>query len=292
MDVGNKTALRRCRFLDRRSFSMLYETFLEAFADYVIPFALTEQQFRNHINLNAVDLDRSVGCVESDRLVGFSLNGFGLWNGKLTVYNAGTGVVPWRRRRGVSRAMFEMILPVFTEAGIEQFLLEVIKTNTGAVALYDHLGFRPVRDLALLQRDERMLTVGMRCEDVDIRNIEDPNWTELTSFWDGLPSWQNSCEAVDRSRANKVILGAYAADRCVGYIVFSSKFGRVAQLAVDREYRRHGVGTALVIAMQNETAGFSMQAINVDKSVTSAMDFFLGLGFYERAVQYEMLRPL
>ena len=73
MDEGNKTALRRCRFLNDEYFSKLYKTFLEAFSDYVMPFALTEAQFRNHITLNGVDLDRTVGCEEGDRLIAFSL---------------------------------------------------------------------------------------------------------------------------------------------------------------------------------------------------------------------------
>ena len=79
MANGNETESRYCRFLTEDHFPQLYEAFIEAFSDYVIPFALTEVQFRNHINLNAVDLSRTVGCMEGDRLAGFSLNAFGTW---------------------------------------------------------------------------------------------------------------------------------------------------------------------------------------------------------------------
>jgi len=45
--------------------------------------------------------------------------------------------------------------------------------------------------------------------------------------------------------------------------------------------------------MQAEPAdGFSMHVINIDKSLTTAMRFFAGLGFYERLAQYEMLKPM
>src|SRR6266513_179610 len=111
MDNGIETALRKCRFLNEDHFAQLYETFIEAFSDYVIPFALTETQFRNHINLNAVDLERSVGYVEGEKLIAFSLNGFGPWESKSTVYDAGTGVVPDFRRQGISETMFDMMLP-------------------------------------------------------------------------------------------------------------------------------------------------------------------------------------
>src|SRR4051794_34595872 len=103
----NETALACCRFLDDSYFKSLYQAFTLAFADYVVPFAITEIQFRNHITLNGVDLDRTVGCVAGGELVGFSLNGFGTWNGTPTVYDAGTGVIPSYRRRGISEAMFE-----------------------------------------------------------------------------------------------------------------------------------------------------------------------------------------
>jgi ribosomal protein S18 acetylase RimI-like enzyme len=59
---------------------------------------------------------------------------------------------------------------------------------------------------------------------------------------------------------------------------------------VDREQRHHGVGAALVRAMQAQTAeGFSLQVINIDKNNAPAMGFFKDLGFYERLSQYEML---
>lgn len=285
--------MRHCRFLNEDYFPKLYAAFVEAFSDYVVQFALTENQFRNHINLNAVDLERTVGCEEDGRLIGFSLNGFGLWNGKLTAYDAGTGVLPSHRRRGISREMFEMMLPLFTESGIEQFLLEVITTNSAAITLYENLGFRRVREVALLERQNSLERSPEPHRGLGIREIVDPNWDVLRGFWDSKPSWQNSVDAVKRSIANKRILGAFLSDECVGYIVFSAKFGRVAQIAVAPSCRRRGIGTALVMAMQGEMSeGFSMQVINIDKASTSAMQFFGKLGFRERVSQYEMIRPM
>jgi len=153
MKNGNKTASGCCRFLSEDTFDDLYRVFTEAFSDYVFPFALTETQFRNHLNLNAVDLTRSVGYIENNELIGFSLNGFGDWQGKPTVYDAGTGVVPSERRRGVSRGMFEMMIAKFRAEGFQEYLLEVVTSNAGARRLYDDLGFEKTRELALLQYD-------------------------------------------------------------------------------------------------------------------------------------------
>ncbi|MFT3744410.1 MAG: GNAT family N-acetyltransferase [Pyrinomonadaceae bacterium] len=291
MDKGNETALMECRFLNEGYFHKLYAAFTEAFSDYVIPFALTEAQFRNHINLNAVDLERTVGVIDGDRVVGFTLNGFGDWQGRKTVYDAGTGVVPSERRRGVSESMFEMMLPRFRAAGIEQCLLEVITTNTGAIHLYEKLGFEKVRRLALLQCDRKITEPETPRPDIKIREISQPDWDGLSSFWNGIPSWQNSIDAVKRSKALKLIFGAFEQDKCVGYVVFSEKFGRIAQIAVSKEHRRRGIGTALLRAVQNGTAdGFSMQVINIDTALGEAISFFIRRGFYERLNQHEMLK--
>src|SRR5664279_2294116 len=291
MQNGNETSPRHCRFLNEDYFQKLYDAFTEAFSDYVVPFALTEAQFRNHINLTGVDLGRTVGYIDGDRLVGFSLNGFGMWKGRSTVYDAGTGVIPDFRRQGVSMSMFELMLPIFKGDGIEQCLLEVVSTNTGAISLYEKLGFDSIRELALLQCDRKLHLSAEMPQNVEIRDMEIPDWELFRTFWDGDPSWQNSADAVERSRKIKRILGAYSDGKCVGYIVFSSKFGRAAQLAVDRDHRNRGIGSALVRAMQAETAeGFSMQVINIDKSLTTAMNFLKNRGFYERLSQHEMLK--
>jgi ribosomal protein S18 acetylase RimI-like enzyme len=190
--------------------------------------------------------------------------------------------------------MFEMMLPLFAGGGIEQFLLEVITTNDAARALYEGLGFRAVREVALLQRDQRMSTFGLRrAAHIDLKTIENPDWGHLTKFWDGKPSWQNTIDAVNRSRANKRIIGAFIGDYCVGYIIFSSIFGRVAHLAVHKEHRQQGIGTSLVVAMQAEMAeGYSMQVINIDKTLTGSMEFFRHLGFDEKISQYEMIKAI
>src|SRR5947209_4278771 len=109
MAVLDETAVQRCCFLDEEHFAALYATFTEAFSDYVYPFALTETQFRNHLRLNGVDLARTAGYFLDTQLVGFTLNGFGQWDGVPTVYDAGSGVIPSYRRRHICESMFDMM---------------------------------------------------------------------------------------------------------------------------------------------------------------------------------------
>lgn len=293
MHDRDETYSYECRFLSDEHFDLVHEKFLEAFSDYFIPFSLSKEQFQNHIILNAVQLSSSIGCLAQGELVGFSLNGFGEWNGRRTVYDAGTGVVPSFRRRGLSRRMFETMIPVFQDRGYEQFLLEVITQNEPAIKLYESLGFSITRKLLLLECGDRGRIPAVWTDGPEIRETELPDLASLEKLWDGSTSWQNSVDALARSRSFKTILGAFHGEELVGYIVYSKPFGRVAQMAVSPEHRNQGIGAKLVAAMNERTpAEHKLQVINLDSDIEDAVGLFGNLGFKERLAQYEMIRAL
>ena len=125
---------------------------------------------------------------------------------------------------------------------------------------------------------------------VELRTPDHADWDVFSRFWTGKPSWQNSKEAIDRSVDKKRIIAAYSQGECAGYVIFSSNFGRIAQLAVGEKFSAHGVGRQLVRAVREATApGYSIQVINADKAFDNVNGFFKSLGFYERLSQYEMI---
>ena len=293
MDSRNQTYSRQCQFLDESYFLRVYDAFIAAFGDYVIPFDLSEQQFRNHIALNAVELESSVGMLDNEKLVAFTLNGFGLWNGRRTVYDAGTGVLPEFRRRGLGITMFDVMMPIFKDRGYEQCLLEVITTNKNAISMYEKLGFGKIRTLSLLELTGEVNFGPDAVIDVELRDIDHPDWEFLQTFWDGEPSWQNSVSAVERSRLNKRFVGAFHEGDCLGYIIYSSGNGRIAQIAVDPNYRGLGIGSLLLKKLLAEHTGDSApQVINIDRSLHEAMTFFENRGFKTKLSQFEMIRAI
>ena len=88
----------------------------------------------------------------------------------------------------------------------------------------------------------------------------------------------------------RTIAGAFVEGQCVGYVAYSSRFGRIAQLAVDPKHQHHGIARRLIEKVKADTEpGYSLQVINLDISIADGIKFFHELGFYERLRQYEMI---
>jgi predicted GNAT superfamily acetyltransferase len=97
------------RFLNDSDFNSLHNCFLEAFSDYSVNMQMTEEQYRARLVHNGVRLDSSVGAFEANEMIGFTINGIGTWQEKQTVYDAGTGVVPQYRGKGVAKDLFNFM---------------------------------------------------------------------------------------------------------------------------------------------------------------------------------------
>ena len=276
------------RLLTTADFHSLYECFLEAFSDYQISLQMTEEQFEQRVKRDGVELELSAGAFDNKRMIGFYMNGRGMWHGQATAYDAGTGVVPDYRRRGVAIDLFEFIAPRLKERAIKQYLLEVITSNERAVALYRKLGFEETRTLAALRSNEAVKTAG-DVEGVSIRQMDEPDWGVFCAYWDGEPSWQNSMDAVERVRNQCEILGAFVDEKCVGYGIVFKPSGILMQLAVAQEFRRRGIGRRLLASLSGDKI---LKTNNVDEELKGTLEFYKACGFEIVLRQFEMMRTL
>jgi len=161
------------RRLTDKDFLQLYHATLAAFSDYTVPYQPTQESLQRMFVINGVSFDLSVGAFEGDAMIGFAVNAIGVWNNKRTVYNSGTGIVPNCRRQGISRKIFDFILPILREDNIEQYLLEVISENEPAVRLYQSLGFEISRRLLVYKKQDAVF-VGKN-EDENLTIIRNRN---------------------------------------------------------------------------------------------------------------------
>ena len=276
------------RLLTTADFHSLYECFLDAFSDYQVSLQMSEEQFEQRVKRDGLELELSAGAFDGERMIGFYMNGRGMWKGKLTAYDAGTGVIPSNRRRGVAEGLFDFVVPRLKERGITQYLLEVLISNEGAVALYRKLGFDEVRRLAVLRASGPLKPLG-DVEGVSLSRLEEPDWDAFCAYWDGEPSWQNSIDAVERARDQCEIIGAFVDEKCVGYGIVFKPSGILMQLAVAQAFRRRGIGSRILAALSGDSI---LKTNNVDEELKGTLAFYEACGFEIGLRQFEMIRAL
>ncbi len=280
--------------LSEISFDEIYSAFAKAFSDYEEPFDLTQEQLKYMVERRGFNPELSFGAFEGDELVGFTLNGTGNWNGKLTAYDTGTGIIPEYRKKGLATRLFEESLPILKSNGVKQYLLEVIKTNTKAADLYKKAGFEVTREFDYYVENKKDISLGnaksyINC---DIRKISNPDWNLFESMWEFNPSWQNSIDSIKRKEYNFDLFGAYIDNKLVGYAVIEKDSGDLPQLCVAEEYRRKGIGTLLFEYLIENTESENIRIINAPVDSIPFKEFITGCGFKPGFGQYEMLREI
>lgn len=272
----------------------LHTAFIEAFSDYQVELDLPIEKFAKMLQRRGYAPELSIGAFTDTRLVGFVLNGRRSWNGKPTLYDCGTGVVPEFRKQGITSTAFNQVLELIQANRIEQYLLEVIQSNTPAVSLYQKQGFRITRNFACFQIDRHdietaPLTPTATSVHFESCLIDELDWTLLKTFWDFEPSWQNSIESMTADKGSCVALIARAGEATLGYGIIEKSSGDIPQLAVQKELRRRGIGAELLRRLIQHTESDQAVLLNIDDACPSMHTFLQALGFEHFIGQYEML---
>lgn len=280
-------------FLRERDIPALHDTFVAAFADYIVPIKLTREDLALKMKREGIEPSYCAGAFFGQQLVGFVLTGLGEWQGKPTAYNAGTGVIPAHRGHRLTSQLYTFMLPKLRESGLEQCLLEVIDRNETAARVYRALGFENTRQLLCFRSPVRdLLLTADTLPGIAIRQVSRPNWDCYAEFCDVLPSWQNTATAFRKSPDKKVVLEAMYADLVVGYVAFFPRTGSIAQLAVRHDYRQKGVATALLQETVRLTEASALMLLNVDASCLSLLEFMERIHVKSQFAQHEMLLRL
>lgn len=264
----------KVRSLEAGDFAAVHAAFLDAFSDYAVPFRISAADLAEMLRRRGYVPEASVGVFD-DRLVAFTLNGVGDWNGRRTGYDTGTGVVPSHRGRGLSRLMLDTSIERLRAHGAVQYLLEVLQANERAFRVYRGAGFAVTREFQCWRMDAG--------DPADAMSLETVDWERVSSFFDVPPSWQNSIDSIRRAAAPPTVLAI--PEGCA--VVFDN--GDLALLAVDRASRRRGIGTKLLKAA---AAGRALRILNVDTKLAGAEAFLASCGAVKTVMQFEMLRPI
>lgn len=262
----------------------LLPVFNQSFAGYFVPLSLTKEQLKEKMDTENIQLAQSAGVFSGGCLAGFMLHAEKEEDGQKVLYNAGTGIIPDLRGRQLTARMYEYLLPKFRAGQYKKILLEVITENQAAIKAYERIGFVKTRKLDCYKGSIRPAGLPAGYE---IKALASYEWDRLTSFWDILPSWQNSKMVADVLRERTCSIGIYQGENLLGYLIYEPKSGKVRQFAIEKNHRQQGLGKALFNYVYDHY-GPEISIINVDDRDSTINSFLASTGLKPFISQYEM----
>ncbi len=279
--------------LNTSGFDNIYESFSLAFKDYELQ--LNKHELKAMLKRRGFNADLSFAAFnENGKIIAFTFNGVGTFNGKRTAYDTGTRTLKEYRGKGFATRIFEYSLPFLQERGIHQYLLEVLQHNEKAISVYRNLGFEISREFNYYIQKNTGIKNNVICADIpcDIQAIEIDTYPFLSDFWDFYPSWQNSFECIKNSSESFINLGAFIENKLVGYCIFEPTSGDITQIAVSKHYRRKGVASLLLQEIRKINRNENIKVINADIHYTSISDFLEAKNIKLKGKQFEMVKKL
>lgn len=278
------------RNLDHTDFDTLFCAFERAFADYEIHFE--KEEVRSMLQRRGYNPKLSFAAFVNDEIMAFTLNGTGICNGIPTAYDTGTGTLKEYRGQQLAGTIFTHSIPFLREAGIRQYLLEVLQNNEKAFAVYRRMNFEVTREFDCFRQTVKQIAHRKTNTDCMVELVHPEAIRQAQQACDFNPSWQNSIESIERGSAALTCLAAFLDGKMVGHCVFDVHTGDLSQIAIRKEYRCKGIGSRLLQEATGRMKTDFIKVLNVD-SKTSAMPAFLqSRNIPLASKQFEMILPL
>lgn len=199
------------------SMQALATVFNQSFSDYFIEVYFTEASLREYVRRHGLDMETSLVVEAEGLVVGLLLCG----NDGETTWNAGMGLNPRWRRRGLGSDLLDAWINDSREAGLRRALLEVIKQNLVATNLYRSRGFMEVRAYQGFEgRPSWQRTAAIRPRDiVEVR----PG--DLLQVYRKGHSWQKRPSLLERLETFTALRTREDAPEGDGYLIYEDAAG-------------------------------------------------------------------
>lgn len=271
----------------------MHQVFLEAFADYTLPFRLSYQQFlEKFIDKLNINLPLSAGAFYKDELIAFIFTSTDIYLGLKTAYNGGTGVIPAHRGNNLTTRMYEYLWPQFKKEGIKQAVLEVITTNDRAIKSYKKCGFVIQKLYHCFRINAENLIMDEPNDKISIVEPSHPNWPAYENMLNWRPSYLDSSPVLKHNIARELIAEAHIDNTMAGYIIFQPNTSRISQLAEAGAYKGQGIGKKLLEYAFQHTLSKTITWINIDEREEEMIRTIKQWGFENTVDQYEMIKQL
>jgi GNAT superfamily N-acetyltransferase len=268
------------RALDQTPVSAVIDCFIAAFQGYYVPMPSDPKYYKKRWIEQAIRFDLSFGLFdEEDTLIAFILHTLD-WRGEACyAYNAGTGVLPLYRGKGLVKKLYEAALPKLKESEAVGIYLEVITKNEKAIGLYQSIGFEKTRQLDCMEgpiNDPNPLPIMLRRID----------WTRIP--WEQVDqstaAWSHHEKALNGEIAQFYqVLIKKSIPKKVGYFIITPNHKYLYQIGTKNDTDEQWQAVISGLAYQSD----HLKAINVDHS-TKGTAFLKAAGLKHYISQYEM----
>jgi ribosomal protein S18 acetylase RimI-like enzyme len=267
----------------------MYAAFKNAFLNYFVPFELSEEHFRKKfVEKLSINFGLSAGAFYGQRLVGFVFTSVNRYEGLLTAYNGGTGVIPKYRGNDITEQLYNYLIPKFRNENIKQCILEVLVENKAAIKVYQNCGFSISRNFKCYKLNPAISVSDKVNIEVRIQRVPSPDWKIYTKFFDYIPCYLDSRHMIENNLSNEVIVEATLGDMTLGYAIFQPDSGRISQIAVNQDHRKEGIGSMLLRYIYENSFNKLLTMINVLEEAETIQHFLTKSGFENELNQYEM----
>lgn len=253
-----------------------------AFADYELPLHLDEKALAGYLTASGVERGLSFGAFSGGELVGFLLNSCGFYQGRRVVFDAGTGVIPAHRGRGVFTGLYAFGEKILREQGIGAYYLEVLQKNARAIAAYQKQGFAVTREYIVLHAE------GERGEEpagVSYTPYGEFDFGRAAGCRRAEPCYEHADDLLARHPELYQVASAGAGE-VDAFCVFAASNGQLIQLGCRAPEDLKPVLKALLARYG------SLTAKNIDAQEGAILELLGSLSFREITRQYEMAKPL
>lgn len=280
------------RSLAHTDFDTLHEAFAAAFADYEIHSG--REELRRMLRRRGFEAELSFAAFDGERIAAFTFNGIGTHEGRPTAYDTGTGTLPAYRGQGLASRIFTGSIPHLRAAGIRRYLLEVLQHNPAALAVYRKSGFETTREFNYFGQEKRLVRMPEERSAYAgaIRPIDPGIVRRRTDFRDFRPSWQNDDDSVARAGGDLTGFGLFRDDELLGYCICEPRSGDITQLAVAPQFRRQGIGTALLRHALGTITADTVKVVNTETGCEALTRFLSAMNIPIKGRQFEMVREL
>jgi len=271
--------------------STLYHAFSEAFKDYEMQ--LGQAELAKMLQRRGYDPALSFGAFDRHKLVAFTFNGIGSYQGIQTAYDTGTGTIEEYRGQGLARQIFTHSLPYLKNTGIKRYLLEVLQHNTNAVNLYLKLGFEIIREFYYyvhkiddLRFDLTPLNTVYHMQPVDMALLSKVDYSDFAA------SWQNCQQSILRASTALKAVAIYLRGEIIAYCVYEPGTGDITSLAVVQAHRRSGLGSQLLKYSLQNMESEQVKVINIPLEDEGTVAFLSSHHMTPSGKQFEMVKEL